>query len=143
MDLNNNPIWNDCQKILDQIEATTLVGKHLKKCHYQVRGYSDGTHLYKEINFTTNLAPELISSTLGYTWEDRQSNKWIKLTFSLQAESRESLKESVIDDREIAELTLILDENLELIDENWFIDVDSNFVVAKREEDVERSLSLA
>ncbi len=143
MNLNNHPIWNDCQKILAQIEATTLVQKHLEKCHYQVRGYSDGEHFYQEITFKTPLYPELVSSTLGYTREDEENNKWIKLTFSLQAEPRASVKESVIDRKEVAQLTLIFDENLEFIDENWFIDVDSNFVVAKREKDGERSLSIA
>ena len=97
----------------------------------------------RKLLFKTPLYPELVSATLGYTSEDEENNKWIKLTFSLQAEPRLSVKESVIDHKEVAELTLIVDENLEFIDENWFIDVDSDFVVAKREKDGGRSLSIA
>jgi len=33
------------------------------------------------------------------------------------------------DDDEFGELSLIVDENLDFVDENWFIDVDSPFVV--------------
>ena len=34
-------------------------------------------------------------------------------------------------DDEIGELTLILDTNLKIIDENWSLDIESPFVVAK------------
>ncbi|MBC6418041.1 MAG: hypothetical protein GDA44_04245 [Prochloron sp. SP5CPC1] len=49
----------------------------------------------------------------------------------LKAEPRGSLEEKVVDEVEIGELNLIVDHNLELIDENWFIDVDSPWVIAK------------
>jgi hypothetical protein len=35
------------------------------------------------------------------------------------------------EDGEIGELTLILDPNLKVVDENWLLDVESPFVVAR------------
>ncbi len=55
------------------------------------------------------------------------------MDFLLKAEPRGSLEEKVVDEVEIGELNLIVDHNLELIDENWFIDVDSPWVVARTE----------
>lgn len=46
-------------------------------------------------------------------------------------ESVDGDRDSAIDD-EIGELTLILDANLKVVDENWSVDVESPFVVATR-----------
>ena len=66
------------------------------------------------------------------------SSDWIKLKFLLKADLSAVENNLVSDDGddEIGELTLILDANLKVVDENWSIDLESPFV-AKIQSDLD------
>ncbi len=58
----------------------------------------------------------------------------------LKADTSTSGTKTFSEDEEMGELVLILNENIEIIDENWIIDVESPFVVAKRGQGLNQKL---
>jgi hypothetical protein len=75
---------------------------------------------------------ELISHSIGTNLIDNHvSSHWIKLKFLLKPDLSATKNKLVSDDDEIGELTLILDPNFQIIDENWLLDVASPFLVTQ------------
>ena len=135
--LKNHYIWDEFDKIIAEIDINDIVKQHLESCHYKVSGYWDGKNeFYEEIAFVSSLRSELSSSSLGTTLLEGRGSHWIKLRLLLKADTSASEGELNSDDDEIGELILILDDNLKVVDENWLIDVESPFVVAKRQKDL-------
>ncbi|MFO0097681.1 MAG: hypothetical protein ACK52E_06385 [Aphanizomenon sp.] len=109
--LKNHQIWQDLTEILENLDPNSLVQKHLEQCCYTINGYWDKQDKYYEsITLPHPIEAKLISSFVGVT----QDNRFLKLKFSLM-----NFPEN------IGELVLIYNENLELIDENWLLDIDS------------------
>ena len=109
--LKNHQIWQDLTEILENLDTNSLVQKHLEQCCYTINGYWDEQDKYYEsITLPHPIEAKLISSFVGVT----QDNRFLKLKFSLM-----NFLEN------IGELVLIYNENLELIDENWLLDIDS------------------
>jgi len=109
--LKNHQIWQDLTEILENLDPNSLVQKHLEQCCYTINGYWDEQDKYYEsITLPHPIEAKLISSFVGVT----QDNRFLKLKFSLM-----NFPEN------IGELVLIYNENLELIDENWLLDIDS------------------
>ena len=109
--LKNHQIWQDLTEILENLDPNSLVQKHLEQCCYTINGYWDEQDKYYEsITLPHPIEAELVSSFVGVT----QDNRFLKLKFSLM-----NFPEN------IGELVLIYNENLELIDENWLLDIDS------------------
>lgn len=99
-----------------------MITEHLELCDYKVCGYWDeNDKFYEEITLPRPLYTELVSSSIGVTYRER----WIQLKFVLKADRIASNSQM------IGELILIYDENLEFVDENWHIDINSPFVVVK------------
>ena len=99
-----------------------MITEHLELCDYKVYGYWDeNDKFYEEITLPRPLRTELVSSSIGVTYRER----WIHLKFVLKADRIASNSQM------IGELILIYDENLEFVDENWHIDINSPFVVVK------------
>ncbi|MFN5871852.1 MAG: hypothetical protein ACK44G_04815 [Aphanizomenon sp.] len=111
LQLKNHQIWQDLTEILENLDPNSLVQKHLEQCCYTINGYWDEQDKYYEsITLPHPIEAKLISSFVGVT----QDNRFLKLKFSLM-----NFPEN------IGELVLIYNENLELIDENWLLDIDS------------------
>jgi hypothetical protein len=130
--LPNN--WDELAKILEPIHISLLATQHLESCNYKIRGYWDSNKFYEEIAFLHPIYAELICRSIGTNIINHHSTShWIKLKFLLKADLSAGENNLVSDDGddEIGELTLILDANLKVIDENWSIDIESPFVVAK------------
>ena len=109
--LKNHQIWQDLTEILENLDPNSLVQKHLEQCCYTINGYWDEQDKYYEsITLPHPIEAELVSSFVGVT----QDNRFLKLKFSLM-----NFPEN------IGELVLIYNEKLELIDENWLLDIDS------------------
>ena len=109
--LKNHQIWQDLTEILENLDTNSLVQKHLEQCCYTINGYWDEQDKYYEsITLPHPIEAKLVSSFVGIT----QDNRFLKLKFSLM-----NFLEN------IGELVLIYNENLELIDENWLLDIDS------------------
>lgn len=109
--LKNHQIWQDLTEILENLDPNSLVQKHLEQCCYTINGYWDEQDKYYEsITLPHTIEAELVSSFVGVT----QDNRFLKLKFSLM-----NFPEN------IGELVLIYNEKLELIDENWLLDIDS------------------
>ncbi|MEM9926378.1 MAG: hypothetical protein AAF915_21935 [Cyanobacteria bacterium P01_D01_bin.50] len=114
VELKNHPVWHDLTEILENIDASELIKEHLELCHYKVCGYWDeADNYYEEIVLPNNLETELISSSIGVN----RNQKFIQLKFILQNRIND-------DYIRIGELSLIYDENLEFINENWYLDTD-------------------
>jgi len=139
--LPNN--WDELAKILAPIDINHLATQHLESCNYKIRGYWDSNNkFYEEIAFIHPICAELIGRSLGTNIiNNHPTSHWIKLKFLLKADLSASENNLVSDDGddEIGELTLILDTNQKVIDENWLIDVESPFVVAKSQPDLQHS----
>ncbi|MEM1172409.1 MAG: hypothetical protein AAGJ08_25855 [Cyanobacteria bacterium P01_H01_bin.35] len=94
----------------------TLVTEHLELCDYKICGYWDEEDkFYEEIILPRSLSAELVSNSIGVT----KKKRWIKLKFILKANN--------IAAQNLGELTIIYDENLQFLDENWQINIDSIF----------------
>jgi hypothetical protein len=109
--LKNHQIWQDLTEILENLDTNSLVQKHLEQCCYTINGYWDEQdEYYDSISLPHTIEAELVSSFVGVT-EDKH---FLKLQFSIM-----NFLEN------IGELVLIYNENLELVDENWLLDIDS------------------
>jgi len=141
--LTNHKIWDELAKILAPIDINHLATQHLESCNYKIRGYWDSNNkFYEEIAFIHPICAELIGRSLGTNIiNNHPTSHWIKLKFLLKADLSASENNLVSDDgdEEIGELTLILDTNQKVIDENWLIDVESPFVVTKSQPDLQHS----
>ena len=126
----SNPIWNELDKLATKIDTDALVKEHLKACRL-IRGYWHGDERYEEIRFVSPPQPELVSISLRTTVDESKSRS-INMTFLLKGDTSSlNIPHDDADDNEFGELSLVVNENLEFVDENWFIDVDSPFVIAK------------
>lgn len=111
LQLKNHQIWQDLTEILENLDPNSLVQKHLEQCCYTINGYWDEQdEYYDSIRLPHTIEAELVSSFVGVT----QDKHFLKLKFSIM-----NFLEN------IGELVLIYNENLELIDENWLLDIDS------------------
>ncbi|MEG4224603.1 hypothetical protein QUA44_00370 [Microcoleus sp. N9_A2] len=140
--MTNHKIWDELAKLLALLALNHLIEKHLESCNYKIRGYWDDNKFYEEIAFIHPIYAELIGRSIGTNIiNNHPTSDWIKLKFLLKADLSASKNNLVSDDddEEIGELTLILDTNQTVIDENWLIDVESPFVVAKSQPDLQQT----
>ena len=115
LQLKNHQIWQDLTEILENLDTNSLVQKHLEQCCYTINGYwNEQDRYYELITLPHPIEAKLVSSFVGVT----QDKRFLKLKFSLM-----NFLEN------IGELVLIYNENLELIDENWLLDIDSPLLV--------------
>lgn len=118
--LKTHPIWQNLAQALAQIDPNQIAHQHLQDCQAEIHGYWDETdQLYETIRFNQVPTPQLISSSLGVTPNQPENTRWLQLRYNL-----------TISPSTVGELLLILDDNLEVIDENWLIDVHSPNVTA-------------
>ncbi|MGB7895000.1 MAG: hypothetical protein WCF82_24305 [Microcoleus sp.] len=132
--VTNHQIWDELAQLLAPIALNHLIIKNLESCNYKIRGHWDSNKFYEEIAFIHPICDELIGRSSGTNIiNNHPTSHWIKLKFLLKADLSASENNLVSDDGddEIGELTLILDTNLKIIDENWLIDLESPFIVAK------------
>lgn len=116
IELKNHPVWQDLTEVIEKLDANSLVTEHLELCDYKICGYWDEEDkYYEEIILPRSLSAELVSNSIGVT----NKKRWIKLKFVLKANN--------IDAQNLGELTIIYDENMQFIDEDWQINIDSIF----------------
>jgi hypothetical protein len=127
LQLKTHPVWQDLTEVLENLDANALVTEHLELCDYKVCGYWDEQDkFYEEITLPRSLSAELVSSSIGVTGRKR----WIQLKFVLKADrntAEDSLHHNLI--QNLGELTIIYDENLQFVDENWQINMDSPLII--------------
>jgi hypothetical protein len=70
---------------------------------------------------TQTLIPTIFSSSLGITPDRSGDTPWLKFSYALTVSESENA---------IGELNLILNDSLEIIDENWLIDIHSPYVIS-------------
>jgi hypothetical protein len=130
--LKEHPIWLNVTQTLGQIDPNQIANHHLQACKAEINGYWDQhDQFYETIRFTQLPAPELISISLGLTPKAAGNTNWLQLKYSLKIPSLpDSDVLQVSSAPSIGELNLTLDDSLEVIDENWLIDVESPYVLA-------------
>lgn len=129
LELKNHQVWQDFTQILENLDSDALVREHLELCNYQVCGYWDEQdEYYEEIILPRTLVASLVSSSIGVTHTER----FLQLKFVLLASSSTTHDQPSNDAQSIGELILIYNENLDFVDENWLLDVDSTLIEAKR-----------
>jgi len=132
--LKNHPIWQTLSQTLKQLDANQIAVQHLQACNAQINGYWDEDEFYEVISFTQLPHPELTSSSWGILPNSNENTHWLQLKFSLIIKlSRDSDPSHNSTQTTIGDLILILDEDLEVVDENWLIDVHSSYVLTKSE----------
>ncbi len=130
LELKNHQVWQDLTEILENIDTNALITEHLELCDYKVCGYWDyDDNFFEQIILPRSLSAELISSSVGTTHKSR----WIQLKFILKAEINSFEELSNTNYQKVGEISLIFDENMEFIDENWQIDIGSPFIITKCE----------
>ena len=113
LELKNHQVWHDFTEVLQNINANALLKEHLDLCNYKVCGYWDESdNYYEEIILPANLEAELASSSIGINLNQR----FIQLKFILKNSNHNQLR--------VGEFSLIYDENMEFINENWSLDID-------------------
>jgi hypothetical protein len=130
--LKNHPIWHDLAQTLKQLDPEQIALQHLQACNAQINGYWDEDEFYEVLRFTQLPYPELISSSWGLSPSGRGDAQWIQLKFALSIPLSSSFLSSEEVKQSLGEMILILDDDLEVIDENWLIDVHSPFVEASK-----------
>lgn len=130
--LKEHPIWHSVTQTLEQLNPNQIAKDHLQACQDEINGYWDeDDQFYKTIRFTQRPTPKLISRSLGLTSQEVGNVNWLQLKYSLiipLATDSSTLQPS--SEVTVGELSLILDDNLEVIDENWLIDINSPYVLA-------------
>ncbi|MCW5317310.1 hypothetical protein GTQ43_26955 [Nostoc sp. KVJ3] len=122
LELKNHQVWQDLTEILENLDVNILVQEHLNQGDYKVCGYWDEQDEYYEtITLPRILDAELVSSSIGVTHQER----FLQLKFSLIADGVDATQAQNNHTQKIGELVLVYDENLEFLDENWLLDVDS------------------
>jgi hypothetical protein len=126
LELKNHQVWRDLTEILENLDANILVKEHLNQCDYKVCGYWDEQDEYYEtITLPRDLEAELISSSIGVTNKER----FLQLKFFLIADGADATQAPNNHTQKIGELVLVYNENLEFVDENWLLDIDSPMLV--------------
>lgn len=130
--LKEHPIWDSVAQTLAQINPTQIASDHLQACQAEINGYWDeNDRFYETIRFKQLPTPKAIGISVGLTPKETGSTNWLQLKYSLTIPS--STDSTALDSSSamtIGELNLILDDNLEVIDENWSIDITSPYVLA-------------
>lgn len=122
LELKNHQVWRDLTEILENLDANILVKEHLNQCDYKVCGYWDEQDEYYEtITLPRILEAELVTSSIGVTHQER----FLQLKFSLIADGADTTQAQNNHTQKIGELVLVYNENLEFVDENWLLDIDS------------------
>ena len=125
--LKAHSVWNNVSQALEQVDPYEIARSHLAACDFEIQGYWDeDDRPYDSVRFTTAPQPELISRSLGMS--SSAASRWLQLKYELTIVDS-GMKQS------IGELLLILNEDLEVVDENWLIDLRSPYVVAVAELD--------
>jgi hypothetical protein len=132
--LKNHPIWDNLDRTLKQLDPGRIAIQYLQDCNDQIKGYWDEDEFYDIINFVQKPYPTLISSSVGCSSEGMGHSHWLQLKFSLNVNSSNALEQSThAEQNTLGELLLILNEDLDVVDENWLIDVHSPYVLARQE----------
>ncbi|MDM9581906.1 hypothetical protein [Nostoc sp. GT001] len=125
LELKNHQVWRDLTEILETLDANDLVKKHLELSDYKICGYWDEQDKYYEtIILPRILKAELVSSSIGVTYKER----FLQLKFFLIAFAVDDTQVASNNPQKLGELVLIYNENLEFIDENWLLDIDSSML---------------
>ena len=133
VNLQNDPIWNQLDDLSRRVNPETLALAHIEECENKIRGYWHGSEHYDEIHFTSPLRAELESISVKNRRSVPQHFRSVRMSFLLFGQplpSQSQLTDE--DDDEIGELTLVFNEKMEFIDENWILDVESPFIIAKQ-----------
>ena len=113
VELKNHPVWHDFTEVLENIDANALIKEHLELSDYKICGYWDeNDNYYEKIILPNNLKTELIGSSIGVN----RNQKFIQMKFILINQNKNQTK--------IGELSLIYNENMDFINENWYIDTE-------------------
>jgi hypothetical protein len=109
--------WKDIQSNPNEIAY-----HHIQTCQSQLNGYWDENDQFHEsIRFTHPLIPRLLSSSFGITPDQNGDTPWLNFRYALTVSAAEG---------PIGKLNLILNDSLEIIDENWLIDIQSPYVLS-------------
>jgi hypothetical protein len=121
--LKAHPIWHNVTQTVAAIDPTTIATQHIEACNAEINGYWDeDDRFYETIRFSQSPTPEVISSSLGVTPNRNGGIPWLNFKYALKIPGSES---------SIGELSLILNDSLEVIDENWLIDIHSPHVLSQ------------
>jgi len=131
--LKNHPIWQTLNQTLAQLDPIQIATQHLQACNAQINGYWDEDEFYEVISFTQPPHLELTSIAWELLPNSTENPHWLQLKFEINATQPINFPASHDGTQpRMGDLTLILDENLEVIDENWFVNLQSPYILAVR-----------
>lgn len=134
MTITNDTVWNNLSQLLDEIEPCRIAQQHLESCNYNIQGYWDSENrFYDRVTLLDSPTITLVNSAIGINQVNEKACPWIKLEFLLAPYNNS-------EDEEIGELTLVLDAQLNIIDENWCLDLDSPVVAISENAECDRQI---
>ncbi|NER92957.1 MAG: hypothetical protein F6J86_03755 [Symploca sp. SIO1B1] len=116
---------------MEQIDANQIAEQHLQACNAQINGYWDEDEFYEVISFSQLPHAELTSGSWVISPNNTKNQYWLQLKFALtinlpvDSDSLHGHSPATIGD-----LILILDEDIEVVDENWLININSPYIIA-------------
>jgi hypothetical protein len=120
--LKAHPIWQNVTQTVAAIDPSAIAHHHIQACQSQITGYWDEDDQFHDtIRFTQTIVPTLLSSSLGITPDPSGDTPWLNFRYALIVSDTTA---------SIGELNLILNDSLEIIDENWLIDLHSPYVLS-------------
>ncbi len=129
--LKNHPIWQNLSQTLKQLDPNQIAVQHLQACNAQINDYWDDDKFYEVISFIQLPHPELTSSSWEILPASTENTHWLQLKFALTINPPVASDPSHGNAQStIGDLILILNEDLEVVDENWLIDVHSPYVLS-------------
>jgi hypothetical protein len=121
-ELNNHQIWHNLTEIAETLDADTLIQEHLELSNFKVFSYWDEyDRYYEEVILPRAMKATLVSSSIGINHKER----FLQMRFSL-THLIDTLGD---DDIFLGELLLIYNQNLEFKDENWYLNIESPFII--------------
>lgn len=116
---------NNLEKLSPQ-GLEKIAKEHLEYCNYKIEGYWDeNDNFYETITFKQPLFIQLSCYDIKRQFKENNSQYLIKIKFLLKQDLSKDNYNNII-----AEMTLIYDSNFHFIDENWLININSDFVIS-------------
>jgi hypothetical protein len=131
--LKDNPIWQSLGQTLQQVNPQKIVAQHLQNFNAQISGYWDDDTYYETVFFNAPLHAHLASSSWVVAPGSSKIDHHLQLKFDLSVIPNDDPALPDSDINIVGDLTLILDDNLEVIDENWLVNLASPYIIATQD----------
>ncbi|AFZ26456.1 hypothetical protein Cylst_4365 [Cylindrospermum stagnale PCC 7417] len=137
INLTKHHILRDLKHFVEQTQPLDLAMKRLNhNQNFKLSGYWHEKIFYKEISFINPLSVSLKTASVSLVWNDNHIERLIKFYFLLKADGSKCENQIIEEVDKTGHMFLSFNTKLELVSEDWFVDVLSPYVIAKKDESI-------